>query len=490
MAEVDHVEAREAGDTDEIDLEAEATAEVEELIAEAKARQAANAQGEPDEGEADEDGDVEMDDDNTATMSTHTCYRLVFSSVPTAKFKRIIMDEAHALRNPSSGYSRMMRVFPRMSTLLVTATPTLNRMSDIHGLLNQIHAFSDLNMSVEAFNPEVLEEGYDFSKINHVCDQNGGEEQTSLFSPEATREQMNKVKEFAEKTGKKPWAILPQFTSQIAGDAENSNATSDAIYKEGLDAVQLRRTMQDPVKVMVPVLDKDGKQIGEEEQQMFPGQNIPPTEVVMKELFFKGREEEDKEFIHQYTNLVASELNNVAASGLDSLPDTGQAGSASDADTKPQLNMAIHRMLLMTAFDARTAEVFTREDNVSNFMDSALLRTRKQDKGPKTYKGRKATKAGARKGRSKAAQAAAPSVCGVEQVELLRNRDPDGGMMYTYNLVDFPKNNMLFPMDRAAVVYWATSRSPVMADIAKTVAANMKNKKRTLVMVDNQYCQQ
>ncbi|KAK8037865.1 hypothetical protein PG991_001211 [Apiospora marii] len=479
MAEVDHVEAREAGDTDELDLEAEANAEVQELIDDAKAvqaaQQAANKQGEPDEGEADEDGEVEMDEDNTATVSTHTCYRLTFSSVPTAKFKRIIMDEAHALRNPKSGYSRMMRVFPRMSTLLVTATPTLNRMSDLQGLLNQIHAFSDLNMSTEVFNPEVLEDGYDFDNISHACDQNGGEKHTSLFSPEATQEQMKKVKEFAVKTGKKPWAILPQFSSQISGDADSSNSTSDAIYKAGLDSVQLRRTMQDPVKVVVPIIDKDGNEVGEKEEQMFPGLN---------------EKDEDKHLIHHYTNMLASELNNVAPPGDESLPDTGEAGSGSDADAKPRINMAIHRMLLMSAFDARTTEVFCREDNVSNFLDSAHLRARKQENGAKTYQGRKPTKAGARKGKSKAAQQAPPSVCGVEQVELLRSRDPDGGMMYTYNLVDYDKTGMPFPLDRPSAVHWATSRSPILAEIAKMVAANMKKKKRTLVMVDNQYCQQ
>ena len=126
----------------------------------------------------------------------------------------------------------MMRIFPRKSTILVTATPTLNKMSDIHGLLNQIHAFSRLNIGDQDYNPDILDEGNDFSAIRHDCD-DSQDACVPLFNATATATATHAdiiaVKQFAKETGKKPWSILPQFTSRMSGDADNANTTSDEI---------------------------------------------------------------------------------------------------------------------------------------------------------------------------------------------------------------------------------------------------------------------
>ncbi|KAK8092731.1 ISW2 [Apiospora kogelbergensis] len=309
MDATDHVEAREMG-TDDVDVEAEAEMEMDEL---ANDKETANIdQGETEEDALDGDGDTEMGQNTEAIIETHTAYRLVFSPVISAKFQRIIMDEAHALRNPKSGYSRMMRVFPRKSSILITATPTLNTMSDIHGLLNQIHAFSQLNMSDKAFNPDLLDEDCDFSEVGY--DQAA---KAPVFNPAATYEDINIVKEFAIKTGKKPWSIFPHYTSRISGDANGASTESDLIYKSGIECVQLRRTMQDSVKILVTTTDEDGVET-EVEELKFPGQNIPASVVPMKELSFKGLtpKDEDMHKIYHYTNIILIPKGTITAQSI------------------------------------------------------------------------------------------------------------------------------------------------------------------------------
>ncbi|KAK8099770.1 DEAD-like helicase [Apiospora kogelbergensis] len=205
---------------------------------------------------------------------------------------------------------------------------------------------------------------------------------------------------------------------------------------------------------MLAVTDRNGEQ-SEVDELKSSLKKVKGVVVRMKELSFKGvTAEEDRNLICNYMNHLAGLLEHKAVSS--------------------SAKMAIRRMLSLSSFDGHIPEMLCVDDNVSSFMDPAALREQ----------------VSAGEGDSGPVSEAAPSTLGAEQAELLRRGDPDGGLLYMYYTFEYSKCRIAAPLKRSSMVQWHLGRSPVMTEIAKEVAENMKSKKRTLVVVNDPFCQQ
>lgn len=222
----------------------------------------------------------------------------------------------------------------------------------------------------------------------------------------------------------------------------------------GLPKVHERDHESQGILNMLAVTDRNGEQ-SEGDELKSSLKKVKGVVVRMKELSFKGvTAEEDRNLICNYMNHLVGLLEHKEVSS--------------------SAKMAIRRMLSLSSFDGHMPQIFCLDDNVSSFMDPAALREQvsagERDSGPVSE--------------------AAPNTLGAEQAELLRRGDPDGGLLYMYYTFEYPKCRIAAPLKRSSMVQWHLGRSPVMTEIAKEVAENMKSKKRTLVVVNDPFCQQ
>lgn len=104
-----------------------------------------------------------------ATFITHHALRLDSSVVDPTRKRLIIVDEAHAFRNPATQrYDALARRSIAARLLLVTATPLCNRVDDIRALIGLI-ARDDLLADVGVPSIDVAFERRDLPAIQWLC---------------------------------------------------------------------------------------------------------------------------------------------------------------------------------------------------------------------------------------------------------------------------------------------------------------------------------
>lgn len=119
-------------------------------------------------------------------------------------FERVICDEAHTLRNPSTYISEGVRQVQRMNTHFLTATPILNHCKDLRGMLNLIW-----NPLFELYNvaPGFIE-GYRAEFDPNQVEINGNT--VSLIPPDTpVNEERRKVFTEAIAKGDRVWVLDP-----------------------------------------------------------------------------------------------------------------------------------------------------------------------------------------------------------------------------------------------------------------------------------------
>lgn len=427
----------------------------------------------------------ELDDEIIATLTNRPLN--IGDDPEKVVFARIICDEAQQLRNRNSAISVLTSRIRRQATHLVTATPTLNRISDIRGLLDQIAVTAKLPFYVDRgpLDPRpFLRDEYDpFDP--HKMDPLASAyiEDYSLLNQAAADEDIQEVQEWVKRTGKKPWILLPAFFSKIDG-GDKDDDVSGMIYREAIRCVQTRRTMRDPVIVSEP--QEDGTTI---EVSYFPGQNIPPNKVMMEELSFKGMTaKEDETTVATLVNTLCAQLNNSGGDPPNTVPDI-QASDSGEVSDSGRMNMAINRQLSMLSFDLRTNDILCQEDALSASDKIRATITEEQERATASVESHLPTKAGSAKGKSQASKNEAPTL-GVNQVNHLIAMDPDGGLTYTWLATEWKNARALPPIERSSMVYWGLSKSPVCTRLFQHIANDKKAGKRALIVVDNQWCQQ
>jgi hypothetical protein len=467
-------------------------------------RQKNGLQDRTEQEDEDDDGDEDHEaqdllqeagsDQNTAndsTTATITERKLEISQKSDVMWARILADEGHALRHPTSAISAMFRALPRRNIHLITATPTINRLENIRGLVEQISITADLpfdsNTKGMSEAEACMDDKYPFMEIDYTVKENATADFPSLLLDGADPEKIVAVKEYVRTTNNKPWCITPSFLAHIVGDADDRSKISDKIYRGVLDCVQTRRTMRDAVTVVIP--GEGGE--SDNDEVYFPGQDIPPSAVIMEELGYKGLHNEDEEQIANLVNALNENLITVSSDGSDHLPDfmDGKWSGSGSNSVQWRLNMHIHRLLSLYSFDLRTVTVIATEDKISANVTAENVAQATMLKGASSYRGPLPTKAGAAKGRAKR-DSKPYTTLGVNQVNNLINMDPDGGLTYLWFLCDYGRVRALPPVEQTHMLHWAVARSPVLTRIVELVAKNCDAKERTLVVVDNQYCQQ
>lgn len=444
--------------------------------------------------EEEEEEEVRQQPKSGRTKRTHrtkTRHVLQFTAKEGARFARLICDEAHALRHPTSSNAKVVSLMPRNAILLMTATPTLNRLSDIRGLLTQIYLSSELHAGELSYHTHryLLEEEVAWERIQHTEGQDDEAIVPSPFRDGTSLEQIAQVIQHAQDTNTRPWAIHPEFTSQIGQNPDESDTASDRIYRAAIACVQTRRTMRDKVEVVFP---PDSENPEPRTECYFPGQSIPPHKVFMEELSYKGLTAKREDFVDaaNFTNYFSHKLRSGPHGEPDVLPDDNDSAAAQDSPDA-RINMYFHRLLVMAAFDLRTVDVTRVEDAISRNVSALDVHTLMIERPTKSYDGPAPTKAGAKKGKGrKIKKASEATVLGVEQVNNLINMDPDGGLTYVWSLVEHDRTRALPPADRPTMLYWAISKSPILTRIVRHVTQNWEVGQRTLIVVDNQYCQQ
>lgn len=177
-----------------------------------------------------------------------------------------------------------------------------------------------------------------------------------------------------------------------------------------------------------------------------------PSKVITDELSMRGDiGDEDADMLHNTTNDLWKV--DVAASGDDSV-----------------------RRMLLNAFDIRSQEVFTNEDRLSNSVTVSQLEAIRSDTDPTPTSW-------------SSEQDTAPTL-DLEQVKQLRTLDPDGGLSYLYILCELARTRTPPGMDWAGMAHWAISKSPVLTRIVELVTEHHIENLRTVVVVDDPYCQQ
>ena len=72
---------------------------------------------------------------NTITITTKTTTQTSQSLLLSTQFHRIILDEAHIIKNPNTGASKACCAVQADNRWCVTGTPISNSLQDIYGLL-------------------------------------------------------------------------------------------------------------------------------------------------------------------------------------------------------------------------------------------------------------------------------------------------------------------------------------------------------------------
>lgn len=79
------------------------------------------------------------------------------STFADVKFARVIADKAHVLRNTKGQYHKLLSLVPTFVRGFVTATPTINRITDIIGYTRMIWSHASL--------PVTAPEGISFQEM-------------------------------------------------------------------------------------------------------------------------------------------------------------------------------------------------------------------------------------------------------------------------------------------------------------------------------------
>ncbi|KAI0544487.1 hypothetical protein F4679DRAFT_591328 [Xylaria curta] len=424
--------------------------------------------------------------DPDTAVGQHTSFRLKMCKRKDLIFGRLIVDEAHCLRNPNSQLTRMVDLIPKQRLLLVTATPIVAGKHDFRGPLRLFQGLARLPICLDKDPDYALRS--DFDPDPEKC------KALSSFWTDESPTIRDRCVEFYRQTGIYFWVLDTEVANVLRRPAHD--ATTDVVYNHARHLLQTRRHMKTPLTM------PDGS-------KTFPGQQVPPMHVTFEEVGYRG---EDGRTVSAVSTFVSKMLY-TKGSKDGHIPDYVD-GEAPKGEV-PRLNYNLSRYLVICTLFIYATTIFGKEDTVSrlNFKelhkiiatkghvdDVEAVRRRKKEENehgnvePKLNNkanaieipGAGPTKASAEKAAEKK-RTQAP-VFGVDHVERLVEEDPDGGLTYLWSLCH--DRGTLPPVDRASMVYWLLSRSPSLHRAVYHILKNIKKGKKTLVMLDNHYCQQ
>ncbi|KAI4602309.1 hypothetical protein KJ359_009549 [Pestalotiopsis sp. 9143b] len=392
----------------------------------------------------------------------YTFYTLRFLSFQQHEefyFERVIVDEAHNCKNRLSKHARLVRLIPKKAVHGMTATPTINNVQDLGGLMQLTQSVADLPFIMHASSvPRDIAQLRDWSPFT----------EDDIWKPDVTESQKAIIKAYAEEHDARLWLLDEHMTKLIGGDANFENETSSFVFESICGMLISRRTMQTPLKL------PNGK-------LCFPGADVPLSTVTTLEVGHTGEDRErlamNVNFLLQ--NLFKKEGDDEAAH----LPDFEDGGKRRPPAVK--VDYSVERILQLITTDLRNLNVLATED---------ALTSAKSDEVEQAFISQsislgtdRPTKKSHQKHLRKL-QKEKKLTLGVDHVQHLIENDPDGGISYMFTLLNDPS---LTPYsNRLEMFSWVIHHSPVYTAAMETFFKWYKQNERVLFVVFNQATQQ
>lgn len=392
----------------------------------------------------------------------YTFYTLRFLSFHQHEefyFERVIVDEAHNCKNRLSKHARLVRLIPKKAVHGMTATPTINSVQDLGGLMQLTQSVAALPFDMHAsIVPHDIAQLRDWNPFA----------EDDIWKPDASESQKAIIKAYAEEHDARLWLLDEQMIKLISADGNYKNETSSFVLESICSMLISRRTMQTPLKL------PNGK-------LYFPGADVPPSTVTTLEVSHTGQERErlamNVNFLLQ--NLFKKEGDDEAAH----LPDFEDGGKRRPPAVK--VDYSVERILQLITTDLRNLNVLATED---------ALTSAKSDEVEQAFISQSislGTDRPTKKSHQKhlrELQKEKKLTLGVNHVQHLIENDPDGGLSYMFTLLNDPS---LTPYsNRLEMFRWAIFHSPVYTAAMETFLKWYKQNERVLFVVFNQATQQ
>ena len=474
-----------------------------------------------DGGSSDDESDSGQEKAKQSVVRNYVL-KLSDGTFPCPSFEVVYCDEAHYLRNKTMTFSRLVQQIPKNGVVMMTATPTLNRIEDIRGLAFQVEKVSNIVLgrfpawvnwhwlatAWEPFEDEGIylpvnprqstvgqpNEDPATKKAGNMPEayvptlDNLEELFTAVFRPKLTLTNGKQLQPYSEektealieaaKSGNRFWVLHRWATSQIKTLSDNP-AESDAVYKEVFKSIVIRRTMttgiKDPFKPGI---------------MHYPQKHMPSFTAISDGCSYS---DEQYKIVAPLLEGLMRMLPTLPADDDEDGPIEGDEGVQSDPREKKDpsrgnINMAADRLLRLGSMDVKSLVLATRRDGlvlrstdsidqiVTSICDAAV---------------RIAVKA--RKANAKAKAEGTPRkgpALGTEEMDQLINLDMDSGLSYYFTATVYDKRCSAPSADRGAMLQYVLADSPILYRTVYLCLANKKRGRRTLVVVYSQVIQQ
>lgn len=269
----------------------------------------------------------------------------VYTSLIQYEFERVILDEAHALRNPRTLISEMVRQTRKSHIHFLTATPMLNHPRDLRGLLtlfwNPEWALHDVGLGFK----ECYEKDFDPAGYDVIQGAGGPHEQTLTkdFLPRAgsSERSQQRYATFMEayKRNEKVWLLDPDNFRVVGTTGKWAPAITALMIPQILAQFQLRLTMASHID------REDGQPAA------LVAEDVPPCNIYTVELQMAPAE------ARQYRDVTEVALKAIARGDREGMaaraPTTAFSASANTMGSEGIQDNGIYRLVMQATFDAR-----------------------------------------------------------------------------------------------------------------------------------------
>ena len=462
------------------------------------------------------DDDQELQADRSASRKarqivTLTKYNMHIADVEI-KFEFLICDEAHVLRDPRRRTSRACMMVNAVSTVMITATPMLNQVDDISGLMMQgwrrakFYDFSlpedvpweylvdDRFKMVDIKLPDVK----DLQKIPSMEFRSTRTDEDVLHNNKLITMAMlwypddkgysdrAELQQWSLRTGKRWWLLHPTCVHLVSGLRLTKENLSGKIYQELQALIMVRNRLNDHINL------PDGT-------QAFPRDAMPAMKLTYVQCSYpKAWAERVSAMTTQFLRILpaAGDLDENSAVGAihtvtnDELMNKKLRDQHKTSSAMRTL-MLIHRVLSLMSLDVRQAEVAMgceTQESIQARLDM-LPDERKEylfglDASDKSEHGRvretlrklgeESTDGGPRMGSAFAQQ--------------MTEQHPAGGLPLVW-MLSRETHLGIPPTARFEMVLWAINKSPAMQAMLDITARAVKAGERVLLVVNQPWIQ-
>jgi len=439
-------------------------------------------------------------------------YNIHLADVPV-EFALLICDEGHYLRDPRRRTSRACMLVNAESTVMMTATPTLNRVSDIFGLATQLWRrakFFDYSLPpsvpweylideqfrmVDVKIPEVRDlramPPIEFIKhattAEEIMHNNKLVTLSLLWYPD-NKGYSNRAEllRWSLETGKRWWLLHPACVRLVGSDRVSTQELSGVVYREIQSLVMVRNRLNDAIEL------PDGT-------KAFPRDEMPAMKLTYVQC-------EYPKAWRERIGMITTELLRIlpAASELD---DSSGLGLVRDITGNEEVNkklrdqdkhahsrrvyMLVYRILLFLSIDLRQFEIAVRSDP-GDAIEAALAMV-PEDRLEQMYKlsgtgdheHRMIRDIMMRMGAE--TRGVGPRM-GASFTQDMTEQHPAGGLPLIWAL-SREVHLGLPPVERTGMVLWAINKSPALQAMLEIVFRAVKQDQRVLVVVNQPWVQ-